>query len=107
MTHLDQVLQPILGYALATLSTGAIWIANAIPEPSPWLQLGGTAGLVGGLSYGCCTLWKSLQQQREEFTRERAAFIEAKDALEKEIRDDWKDQNDKLIAVLQRLDEAQ
>lgn len=103
MTSIDP-LQPILGYALAGVSTAAIWLANAMPDPSPWLQLGGTAGLIGGLSYGCITLWKALKEQRSEFTAERAAFIRAKDDLEKEIRDDWKDQNEKLMAVLNRID---
>lgn len=105
MTPNIDPLQPILGYVLAGASTGAIWLANNIAEPSPWLQIGGTAGLIGGLSYGCVTLWKSLQDQRREFTAERQAFIKAKDELEREIRDDWKEQNDKLITVLQRLDE--
>ena len=106
MTHHIDPLQPIIGYIFAAFSTGLMWLANAIPEHTPWLQMGGTAGLIAGLSYGCVTLWKSLQEQRREFTAERTAFIKAKDDLEREIREDWKGQNDKLIAVLQRLDDA-
>jgi hypothetical protein len=104
MTHHIDPLQPVLGYVLAAVSSGALWMAEVVPDGAPWLQVGGTAGLIAGLSYGCVTLWKSLQEQRREFTAERAAFIKAKDDLEKEIRDDWKDQNDKLITVLHKID---
>lgn len=105
MTPQIDPLQPILGYILAAASSGVMWLAEAVPAHAPWLQVGGTAGLIGGLSYGCITLWKSLQEQRREFTAERAAFIKAKDDLEKEIRDDWKEQNNKLITVLNKIDD--
>jgi hypothetical protein len=105
MNYSVDPLQPILGYVLAATSSGVMWLAETVPAHAPWLQVGGTAGLIGGLSYGCITLWKSLQEQRREFTSERAAFIKAKEELEKEIRNDWKGQNDKLISVLQKIDD--
>ena len=103
------------------------------PEAQGWIQLGGTIGLVTFLTYACRTLWMALQDARNHAAEaqaqasalashaaevvagavqaaesrmavERAAFISAKDALEKEIRTDWKQQNDALIKVLDRLD---
>lgn len=103
------------------------------PEAQGWVQLGGTIGLITFLVYACRTLWMALQDARNataaaqtaatkaatdaaaatqaavqaaeiRMAAERAAFISAKDALEKEIRTDWKQQNDKLMAVLNRID---
>jgi len=105
MTTSIDPFQPVIGYTVAATSSGVMWLAETLPNQAPWLQVGGTAGLIAGLSYGCVTLWRSLQEQRREFTSERAAFIKAKEELEKEIRNDWKGQNDKLIAVLQKIDD--
>jgi len=66
----------------------------AIPEPAKgWIETGGTAGLIGGLAFGCITLWKANQVQKKEMAE-----------LNKEIRSDWKTQNDRLIATLEKLD---
>lgn len=86
-------IEPVIGFASATASTFILWIAQSTPpEVEPWLQAGGTVGLIVGLSYGCVTLWKSNQQQKDEIA-----------ALNKEIRGDWKTQNEKLIEVLEKL----
>lgn len=103
------------------------------PEAQGWIQLGGTIGLITFLTYACRTLWMALQDARNatalaqaaattaatnaadavakavqaseiRMAAERAAFISAKDALEKEIRTDWKNQNDALMKALDRLD---
>ena len=96
-----------MGFVTAGISTASLWLANAAPDAasSGIIELGGTVGLVGGLSYGCITLWKSLQDQRHEFTNERKDFIKAKDELEKEIRNDWKAQNTRLVNVLERMEQ--
>jgi hypothetical protein len=90
-------LEPILGFTCATVSTFALWLAQSeivIPEPAKtWIETGGTAGLIGGLSFGCITLWKANQAQKKEMAE-----------LNKEIRSDWKTQNDRLIATLEKLD---
>lgn len=117
--HCADALHPLLGYTIAGVSAVTCFMASAVDSISPdargWMELGGTLGLIGGLSYGCVTLWKALQEQRKESAaaversearaaEERKAFIAAKDALELEIRTDWKQQNAKLIEVLNRLD---
>jgi hypothetical protein len=105
----------------------------ADPEVQGWVQLGGTIGLITFLVYACRTLWMALQDARNATTlaqaaavdaaskaaravaeavqaaevrmaEERSAFIAAKEALEKEIRTDWKQQNDALMKVLNRID---
>lgn len=107
MTNHFDPLQPVLGYLTAAASAAVLWVGQIVdnlPISKGWLELGGTIGLVTGLSYGCVTLWKALQNQRVEMNQERREFIAAKDNLEKEIRTDWKQQNEKLIAVLERLE---
>jgi hypothetical protein len=87
--HLDSV----AGFALSGASTAALWLAQTTPtNVEPWLQAGGTVGLIIGLSYGCVTLWKANQNQKAEIAE-----------LNKEIRGDWKDQTSKLIEVLNKL----
>jgi hypothetical protein len=114
MIHSPDIHAPVLGFVAAAFSTGSLWISQLADAPG-WLELGGTLGLIGGLSYGCVTLWQALQDQRKESHAEREAaadraaaerreFIAAKDALELEIRSDWKNQNAKLISVLEKLD---
>lgn len=89
--------QPLLGFLGATVSGAAIWVAQAAqqvpPEAQGWIQLGGTIGLIGCLSYACKTLWTELQTSRKESAD-----------LNKTMRDDWKYQQDKLISVLEKLD---
>jgi hypothetical protein len=132
-----EALPPVLGFAGASMSTLAVWIASTsnqiTPEAQGWVQLGGTIGLITFLLYACRTLWAALQNARDATTSaqlaateaatgaaravaealresearqaiERAAFIKAQAALEREIRGDWKSQNEALIAVLNRLD---
>ena len=66
----------------------------SIPEPTKgWIETGGTVGLIGGLSFGCVTLWKANQAQKKEMAE-----------LNREIRSDWKAQNDRLIATLEKLE---
>lgn len=100
--------QPVLGFLSATVATTVLYVAQAVdqipPQARGWMEMGGTLGLIGGLSYGCVTLWKEVQSCRREMAAERAGFIAAKDSLEKEIRTEWKAQNEKLISVLDRLD---
>ena len=90
-------IEPILGFTCATVSTFALWLAQtemAIPEPAKkWIETGGTVGLISGLSFGCVTLWKANQAQKKEMAE-----------LNKEIRSDWKAQNDRLIATLEKLE---
>lgn len=88
-------LSSVLGFIAAGVSTAVIWIAQAV-EAVPargMMELGGTIGLIGSLSYACITLWKEIQNQRR-----------AMDELNREIRGDWKTQNEKLISVLDKLD---
>ncbi len=58
-----------------------------------WIEVGGTIGLIVGLSYGCTTLWKEVQKQKQEIAH-----------LNKEVREDWKKQNDRLISALDKID---
>ena len=87
----------VLGFLGAGASTLILYIAQAAdnvpPQARGWMELGGTLGLIGFLSYACVTLWKELQTQRREHS-----------SLNEQIRDDWKKQNEKLITVLEKLD---
>lgn len=88
--HIDS----ILGFCFAAISSSALWFAQVTsPQIEPWLQAGGTVGLIGGLAYGCVTLWKSNERQKSDIAE-----------LNREIRSEWKQQADKLIAVLEKLD---
>ena len=87
----------ILGYSTAGASTLALWLADAadaaLPGIGEMIQLGGTAGLIAGLSFGCWNLWKLVQSQRNEISQ-----------LNEEIRNEWKAQSEELISVLKKLD---
>lgn len=89
--------QPVYGAAVALMSGVGYKLANSIdviPEPvKVWGEFGGTLGFMGGLIYGLVTLWKALQDSKKEIAD-----------LNKEIREDWKKQNDKLISVLEKFD---
>lgn len=87
---------PILGFLFASLSAGALKLAQSVPPTADLRNImegGAYIGLVTGLSYAVITLWKRLNKRDEDIA-----------ALNKEIRDDWKTQNDKLINVLEKLD---
>lgn len=96
-TTIADFAQPMYGAAVALASGIGFKLAqtvDVIPEPvRAWGEFGGTLGFIGGLLYGLVTLWKALQDSKKEIAD-----------LNKQIRDDWKTQNDKLIAVLERLD---
>lgn len=99
---------PLLGYLGAGVSTAVYWVAqtvDAIPPPARgWMEVGGTFGLIGGLTYGCVTLWKELQRVRSDANAQLDASRKEISELNREIRGDWKTQNDKLITVLEKLD---
>jgi len=83
ITHIE----PIIGFTSATISGAVLWLAQAAPAAAePWLQAGGTVGLISGLAFGCVTLWKSNQ------------------ALQKEIREELKGQIERLSDVLEKFD---
>jgi|GEM_PF-2975741 len=90
-------LSSALSFCGAGASTAVLYIAQTVDQVPPqargWMELGGTLGLIGFLSYACVTLWKELQTQRREHS-----------SLNEQIRDDWKKQNEKLITVLEKLD---
>ena len=127
----EQILSSVHGFVLSGVSTLALWVAQtpevaAMPGLTGWMQLGGTAGLIGGLAYGCVTLWKALQTQRSEMNTERKEAAQTmaderaamnlavsnertlheadKAALNAEIRGELKAQTNKLIEVLNKLD---
>lgn len=104
----EPLLAPVIGFLWAGISTLALWLADAMSEVSPiskgWIELGGTLGLIGGLAYGCITLWKELQTQKREAREDREAHHKEIANLNLEIRTEKREQNDKLIEVLNRLD---
>jgi hypothetical protein len=110
MNHhiLDPHVNPLVGFVTAGISTATIWLAEIGSEVSPvskgWIEVGGTIGLIGGLSYGCVTLWKEIQRMNKDAREEREAHREEVAALNAEIRNEKRDQNDKLIEVLNKLD---
>ena len=102
---------PILGFLGAAVSTGSLWLAQATesiesiaPATRGWMEVGGTVGLIGGLSFGCVTLWSELKRVRTDAATKDEKAQDKMDKLNEEIRTDWKQQNDKLIAVLEKLD---
>lgn len=96
LPHFEEPLKPVIGFAGAILSGAAYYLGQhttVLPDDARnWAELGGTVGLVAGLSYGCTTLWKALQDSNKVISD-----------LNKEIRDNWRDMNDKLIAALEKL----
>lgn len=89
--------QPLLGFVGAAISFGAAKLAQiseAIPPHARgWVEGGAYVGFVGFLTYACYTLWKRLNDRDREIAE-----------LNREMRTDWKQQNDKLISVLEKLD---
>ena len=105
---LDPHFNPLLGFVTAGASTATIWLAETVSQVAPvsqsWIEVGGTIGLIGGLSYGCITLWKEIQRMSADARDEREAHRAEIAALNAEIREEKRSQNDKLIEVLNRLD---
>jgi hypothetical protein len=105
---IDPHVNPLLGFVTAGLSTATIWLAETVSHVSPvskgWIEIGGTVGLIGGLSYGCVTLWKEIQRMNKDARDEREAHRAEVAALNAEIREEKRIQNDKLIEVLNKLD---
>lgn len=105
---LDPHVNPLIGFTTAGLSTATIWLAETASQVSPvskgWIEVGGTIGLIGGLSYGCVTLWKEIQRMNNDARLEREVHRAEVAALNAEIRDEKRSQNDKLIEVLNKLD---
>jgi hypothetical protein len=95
--HIHELTQPALGFigAAASLATSQLaQVSEAIPpQARGWVEGGAYVALVGFLAYGCITLWKRLNDRDKEIAD-----------LNREIRTDWKAQNDKLIDVLEKLD---
>jgi hypothetical protein len=105
---LDPHTNPLVGFVTAGISTATIWFAETVSQVSPvskgWIEIGGTVGLVCGLSYGCVTLWNEIQRMNADARAEREAHREEVAALNAEIREEKRSQNDKLIEVLNKLD---
>ena len=95
--HFQELAQPFIGFVGAAASLGTAKLAQiseAIPPHARgWVEGGAYVALVAFLAYGCVTLWKRLNDRDKEIAE-----------LNKEIRADWKTQNEKLITVLQKLD---
>jgi len=69
-------IETIAGFATAGASSAVLWLSQTVtPAAEPWLQLGGTVGLIGGLSYGCITLWKSNQELLKNLRESEAARL--------------------------------
>jgi hypothetical protein len=100
--------EPILGFLGGFFSAGLLWIADVAPQslpvPEGVIQLGGTVGLIGFLSYGCVTLWKQLQIEKNESAKERERHQDQISNLHNEILGETRRQNNELIAVLKKLD---
>jgi hypothetical protein len=99
---------PILGFLGGLVSASVLWLSDAIsvnaPVPQGVVELGGTIGLIGFLSYGCVTLWKQLQLEKAESIKERDRHRDELVRLHEEILGETRRQNGELIAVLKKLD---
>jgi hypothetical protein len=108
MTITNIPYDPILGFLGGLFSASMLLISDvapeAIPVPEGVIQLGGTVGLIGFLSYGCVTLWKQLQLEKGEAQKERERHQNEIADLHKEILGETRRQNTELIAVLKKLD---
>lgn len=92
--HLSELAQPALGFIGMVLSFIVAQVSSAIPEAARgWVEGGAYVALVGFLAYTSWTFWKRLNDRDKEIAD-----------LNREIRDDWKEQNDRLINVLDKLD---
>ncbi len=92
--NLAELTQPAIGFFGAAGSLTIAQISDAIPpQARGWVEGGAYVALVAFLAYGCITLWKRLNERDKDIAE-----------LNREIRSDWKTQNDKLISVLEKLD---
>ena len=97
--------QPLLSGVGAFCSTALIWLADSVPNVTPGIvELGGTIGLIGFLSYGCVTLWKDNQQKQVDGVAERDRHRKEMTELHAQIWGETRRQNEELIAVLKKLD---
>ena len=95
--HLSELLQPALGFLGMIISLIVAQVSSAIPEAARgWVEGGAYVALVGFLAYTSWTFWKRLNDRDKEIAD-----------LNREIRDDWKEQNEKLITVLEKLDKEE
>lgn len=96
----DSLLHPTIGFCTAVASTAALKLAQVVTDIAPgakgWIETGGTMGLIGGLAYGTITLWRDNLAQKKELAN-----------LNAEIRKDWKEQNERLINVLEKLERGE
>lgn len=91
---ITELSQPAVGFVGAAGSFVIAQISDSIPPAARgWVEGGAYVALVGFLAYAVITLWKRLNDRDERIAE-----------LNKEIRTDWKTQNDKLITVLEKLD---
>ena len=91
---LSEFLQPALGFLGMVLSFIVAQVSDAIPPAARgWVEGGAYVCLVGFLAYTSWTFWKRLNDRDKEIAE-----------LNREIREDWKEQNTKLISVLDKLD---
>ena len=104
----EMLSSPLPAIVGASGSTVALWLAETISDVSPisrgWIELGGTIGLIGFLSYGCITLWKKLQEREEMATLERDRHRLEINSLYIDDRNERRQQTEKLIEVLNKLD---
>lgn len=92
--HVTDLAQPAIGFLGAAGSLTLAQISEAIPpQARGWVEGGAYVALVAFLAYGCVTLWKRLNERDKDIAE-----------LNREIRQDWKTQNDRLIQVLEKLD---
>ena len=100
--------EPIVGFFGAIASSFLLWISdavsNSLPIPNGVVELGGTVGLIGCLTYGCVTLWKQLQIEKRDSAMERERHQKESAQLHMEILGETRRQNDKLICVLEKID---
>jgi len=100
--------EPIVGFIGAAFSSATLWLSDAIssnvPVSNGIVELGGTIGLIGFLTYGCITLWKQLQVEKKDSATERERHQKECANLHMEILGETRRQNEELICVLKKLD---
>lgn len=107
MRVFEPLISPLIGYTVAGFSTAMIHLAEVTSHltqlPKSSIEVGGTIGLIGGLSYGCLTLWKEIQTLKREAREDRDRYHADISDLNREIRNERREQNDKLIDALNQL----
>jgi putative Mn2+ efflux pump MntP len=89
---------PVWGFITAAASGLGLYLAQVAGDAIPtairaWLEGGFSIAFVIALIYGIVTLWRRLAERDTHIAD-----------LNREIRTDWKSQNEKLILVLERLE---